>query len=722
MLLAAGLLAASVAVGPSRGLRAEYFDTPGLSGLPVLVAVDRLPNGAAMRARWSGAAPESYGVRWFGALSVMRAGRYTFALSSDDGATLTIDGVRLVDNSGRHGLETRSAEIALAAGSHQVVIEYTQFGGGAALTWQWARDAGPLREVPGWVLTQGRVAPWRVTGTHVVEVAAIGLLVVAALLVPLAAWRRGAGPAAYPRTWAFGCFALLAVVHTWPMATDLAHLTRHDNRDAVLNTWIVAWVAHALVVDPLHLFDANIFFPERHTLAYSEPLLVQAVMGAPLLWLGLSPVLVSNLLLLAGLALSGWAMALVMHRWTDDWTAAMVSGALFAFNAHILSRIPHLQAQHVEFLPLALFAFDRVLEAPTTRNALRLAAWFVLQAFTSVYLLAITTFALIAAMLARLGDLRRHPLFTLQALGVAGLASGAALAPFLWPYYAVSRELGIVRSLDNAAQYAAHWSAYLATPARLHGWWSANFFASGNVLFPGVLALVLTGVALAGGALRDRRARMCVAIGVVGVALSFGPAMPGYGVLYRVMPLLQGIRATARFGYLASCAAAMLAGFGMVRVRQSVGVATWRWAAPAFVLVAALESLAAPLGLVAVEPVPEIYAQVPRTPGTVVLELPFHGPRSPQFHAHYMLNSTRHWQPLVNGYSGFQPPSFYANAEVFQQFPSDRAVARIHELGVTHVFVDTNQMPPGTTAAVESRTDFERAGSFGAIVLYRVHQ
>ena len=28
-----------------------------------------------------------------------------------------------------------------------------------------------------------------------------------------------------------------------------------------------------------------------------------------------------------------------------------MSGAIYAFNAHLLTRIPHLQAQHVEFLP-----------------------------------------------------------------------------------------------------------------------------------------------------------------------------------------------------------------------------------------------------------------------------------------------------------------------------------------------------------------------------------
>ena len=48
----------------------------------------------------------------------------------------------------------------------------------------------------------------------------------------------------------------------------------------------MAWVSHQVVTNPLHLFDANIFYPERYTLAYSDHLFVQSMMGAPLLWAG----------------------------------------------------------------------------------------------------------------------------------------------------------------------------------------------------------------------------------------------------------------------------------------------------------------------------------------------------------------------------------------------------------------------------------------------------
>ena len=73
----------------------------------------------------------------------------------------------------------------------------------------------------------------------------------------------------------------------------------------------------------------------------------------------------------------------------------IVAGMLLAFNAHTLTRIAHLQAVHVEFLPLALFAFDRLLRIPRLRTALWLAAMFVLQSLTSNYLLVFMTFAML---------------------------------------------------------------------------------------------------------------------------------------------------------------------------------------------------------------------------------------------------------------------------------------------------------------------------------------
>src|SRR5215210_3625586 len=43
-----------------------------------------------------------------------------------------------------------------------------------------------------------------------------------------------------------------------------------DVGDPVLLRWSLSWSAHTIFRDPLHLFDANIFWPHGSTLAYTD--------------------------------------------------------------------------------------------------------------------------------------------------------------------------------------------------------------------------------------------------------------------------------------------------------------------------------------------------------------------------------------------------------------------------------------------------------------------
>ena len=190
--------------------------------------------------------------------------------------------------------------MTLERGLHPVLIELTQFGGDYAIDFLWARDGDALTVVPAWALSPSKVPLWRVLAARALELLALIAAAAGLGFTAVSAWRNRSTLAGHPRWATLAIFVALAVVHTWPMASDIGHLARHDNRDTILNEWIVAWVAHQATHDPLHLFDANIFYPERDTLAYSEPLIPQAVMGAPMLALGASPALAYNLLLMLG--------------------------------------------------------------------------------------------------------------------------------------------------------------------------------------------------------------------------------------------------------------------------------------------------------------------------------------------------------------------------------------------------------------------------------------
>lgn len=494
-------------------------------------------------------------------------------------------------------------------------------------------------------------------------------------------------------------FAALAIVHTWPLASAPGTLSRNDTSDTLLHEWTISWVAHQIVRDPLHLFDANIFYPERYTLAYSDHLIVQSLMVAPLLWAGASPVLAYNMLLIAGLALTGWTTSLVVHRWTGSWLAGALSGSLMAFNAFTLTRLPQIQDQHLEFFPLALLALDRLLTEPRVRHGLHLAGWYILQALACGYLLVFAFLSLVVAAVVRPEEWfgRRLRAFASPVLVMAAVTI-LTLTPFMIPYLIVSRDQGLMRSLPEVTQYSAQVADYLSTGGRLHyALWSHQFFY-GQGLFPGLVGFGLATIAvLSGVGVSDRRARMALGFGIFAFAFSFGPGFPLYGLLYRAFPLMQGIRGAARFGQFFLAAVAILAAFGLVALQQRVRRGALALSV-ALLIAANVEALRAPLGYFAYGGIPPIYDNLRDTGRrAVVVFFPFYGDRA-FGNARYLLPSTRFWKPMLNGYSGFSPRSLGRHAERLRGFPDRGSVDYLRSSGVTHVVVDVDRLSPGRVA------------------------
>jgi hypothetical protein len=186
---------------------------------------------------------------------------------------------------------------------------------------------------------------------------------------------------------------------------------------------------------------------------------------------------------------------------------------------------------------------------------------------------------------------------------------------------------------------------------------------------------------------------MAAAIGHVGLALSFGPALPGYAWLQSHVPLFEGLRAAARWGLLPLTAVAILAGFGVSAWERRARGWTYRPAAAlALLAVLTLEALRAPMTFAGVPRIPALYDLLRREPHAVLVELPLFSGIAVSENARYLVHSTRHFRPLVNGYSGFEPDAFRQRADRWRRFPAADVLQEMHQLGVTHVVVDTREL------------------------------
>jgi hypothetical protein len=277
------------------------------------------------------------------------------------------------------------------------------------------------------------------------------------------------------------------------------------------------------------------------------------------------------------------------------------------------------------------------------------------------------------------------------------------------PYFRVQRELGLRRTIGAVYDWAPNAASFLASPTyvdqallSLLPPLERAVTDAKAYMFPGWLTLLLAAVLLlprratsVAPEASPKPAAAGVAFYAVLAALSLwvslGPPFGLYTLLYRLLPGFDLIRVPSRLAILTLLAFAVLAGAGTERVQERVGQRARSALGAALVLALAVEfamvPLKAPAYAIEVGEVDRWVAAQPRP--FVVAELPVAPPSdavgSARYNSHYMLHSMLHWQPTVNGYSGFLPPSHEVLFDQLTRFPDEGSVRALEGLGVNYV-------------------------------------
>jgi len=501
----------------------------------------------------------------------------------------------------------------------------------------------------------------------------------------------------------------VTIVMTWPLAAGLGHLGRTQNSgDGKFAVWNVAWVAHALVTNPRELFDANIFYPHRDTLAYSEANLGAGTLAVPVWWLTRNPFASHNAVVLFAFSASVVFMWLLARRLTRDSAAAATSAVLFAFCPYVFAHTPHIQLLMVAGIPLCLLVLHRLVDTPSPVRGLALGLALAAQALSCGYYgifvgLTLGYATLFFAWSRRQWTSKRY----WAAIGTAAAVSIGIVTPFFLPYLAIQQETGFARSIDDARLWSAYWRSYLASGSHAHEWilplirdWNQA------VLFPGFLAVAL---GLSGAVIafrhakpnnRDRETALFYgSVGILALWASLGPRAGLYTVFYTVIPVFSFLRAPERMGILVTLCLAVFAAFAIRALRS-------RFTGPAGGAIAVLACAAAllelndiPFGWRPADPIPAVYRVLAGMPRGPVAEFPFYERRADfHLHARYMLKSTVHWQPLVNGYSDNIPADFRTLATTLASFPSRESFDAMRARRVRYITVNHGRQGYGGEA------------------------
>jgi hypothetical protein len=414
----------------------------------------------------------------------------------------------------------------------------------------------------------------------------------------------------------------LAVLTSWPLVLHLPSRIAPDLGDPVRTAWQIAWVGHAMLHDPLHVFDSNAFYPHPLSLAFSDSLLGYG--PAAFFGSGTVAALVRyNLLFLWAWSLCFFGAYVLARELGLGRLGGAAAGLAFAYAPYRVTEAGHLHVISSGGLPLALFLLLRGYRRSSRRLVLAgwlVSAWQVSLGFTLglqyCYLLGVLALIVLwhwwrgSLMPSRrtMQDASRPPtgqegqpaaggertsrprgplvpreLLVVTIVGIAVL--GAVAIYQSRPYLKVAAEYPTAkRTLKEVKNYSSTPIAWLSASSENRIWGSVTSGARAHVhsknedvFFPGGLILVLALVGLT-ASVYTRRLRLGLALGIATCSiLALGMGLTGAGYPYRLLydyaPGWDGVRVPGRIFTLATLFYAMLAGAGaQLLVRR---VAPW---------------------------------------------------------------------------------------------------------------------------------------------------
>ena len=373
----------------------------------------------------------------------------------------------------------------------------------------------------------------------------------------------------------------LAILTSWPL---VAHMSSHiapDLGDPVRTAWQIAWVGHALLHNPLGLFNANAFYPHPLSLAFSDSLLGYG--PAAFFGSGTVAALVRyNLLFLLAWSLCFIGAYLLARELRLGKLGAAAAGVAFAYAPYRVTEAGHLHVISSGGIPLALFLLLRGYRRRSRGLVLAgwlVSAWQISLGFTLgmqyAYLLLVLALIVLVCWL-RAG--RPSPPRQLVYVTCIGLVVLGAITVYqARPYLKVAADYPTAkRTISEVERYSSGPAALLAASSENRVWGSAtaglrNDVSSKNesVFFPGlaILLLALIGLAWSRGSPYGRGLRLGLLAGiVVSSVLAMGLGLTGAGYPYRLLfdyaPGWDGVRVPGRIFTLTTLFYALLAGAG----------------------------------------------------------------------------------------------------------------------------------------------------------------
>ena len=515
-----------------------------------------------------------------------------------------------------------------------------------------------------------------------------------------------------PRTYTFWAIALFfALSCAWCVQffpfTDLRSHVMMDG-DPALNAWALNWVSHAIVNDPSNILNGNTFYPHPGAIKLSEHMFSLALINVLVRFFSDGPWVGYNVLIFLAYFLSAVGAYYFIYHVTQNRLAAFWGGVFWGFCFFRVHHTSHLQILSYQWLAFIALFIVKTRNTPNLTNASLLALFFVLQALTSWYLAII---ALAFSLVIFLANANCANWGKEQSLwfGWAGLVAALPILPFVLAYSGTLHDTSLgeramhlgaladqVKPLDFLIPPNATYIGSLI-PNNKYWIWQEN------TLFIGYTAILLACIGLITAWRQNwRMALTGLLLIITGYIFAlgffsnvFGIKLPLYFLAQKIS-FFSAIRAPQRFALLIYFGVMILSCYGLITILQKLRQKTRIAILAAVVCVFILEVYPIKLPFGPVQPyapsaLDKEIAKHSEHNNTKykILHLPIYTalPGYPTQEATYMVDSTMHWNPILNGFSGAEPIGFKSDMLVLAQLPSAAALALLEKYGVSTIAV-----------------------------------
>ncbi len=556
-------------------------------------------------------------------------------------------------------------------------------------------------------------------------------------------------------------FIALACIYWYPLPLYLRTGQLEDPIiDTAFNQWIIGWGNHALTYYPWRFFEANMFYPFAHTLAWGDNLFAITLFAVPLIPLfGL--VGAYNILFLLSTALSGFTAYLLTHHLTKQRSVAIIAGVMWGLTAMRIEELGHIQILALQWVPL-VFLFAELVRTDYRRRYL---VGFVISAFlvltTNIYLALFTVicFTVYGLVLLTMGKLSW---LTVTLLSVGWLAAGLLALPLYLPSIMLQIRHPVVRGLEY--QVAAGLHGYLPWP--WPGQWLREMATQlGQPITDpranqtlGLLTYVFALLGFIRLWLERKSWRDAVVplafltFGMVAIFASTGPvtfwheqlvANPNliFSVLYNYFPGFDALRIPARLSFFGLLGLVVFGAWGATIVVKRLTIRTQYLLVVVAILWIMVEQMPSPVRVTKGYDIANYpsYAWLAKQPGEFpILELPIvpmgEGNRPHDtMEAKRMFLSTYHWKRRISGsISPYRNPDYIVNAELLNAIGDNpQAIKLLQEWKVKYVLYypqDVIQLGWGTELAaklqkrLEAIPELKQIKTFPEAIIYSVEE